>query len=354
MGFPELVDFFTNLSNRFSFRTWEADLMGDIARKMVHTSGLASGLRSVLTRQRKWLKTVLTPINAAYSEVGPVAYNILSALGAQSRSLEGKTWWHIRSSEAATRLGEIVWDRLKACNDWTWKELPINMAIDFGSILASKHRGYTSQEIISAVAKRLKMDLQIKGMQAATQLQIQPELRQPELHTHQLQHQQLQDQQLQDQQLQHQQFQHQQFQQQQQYFQQHQLVQQTHDHQPEQIDSTLLEPQLMMAQPPDASPDFTQLSSKFPVNWGYDYTNPSFSDYGVADFQHRGLFFKLVIFRCGEREHAGALVESRECNHYVDFSRRPHDSRCWLIGMFELADVDGGQIDPRLNLGDAL
>ncbi|KAI7458689.1 hypothetical protein KC357_g9248 [Hortaea werneckii] len=247
---------------------------------MVNKSGLASGSRSVLARQRKLLKTVLTLINAAYSEIGPVAYNVLSALGVQSRSLEQKTWWHIRTPEAATRLGEIVWNRLKACNDRTWKELPSNMAIDFGSILASEHRSYTSQGIISAVAKRLKMDLQIKGMQAATQLQTQPELRQSELHTHQLQDQQLQDQQFQHQQFQHQQFQQQQLQQQQlgdqqlQYFQQHQLQQQA----PEQIDSTLFEPQLMMAQPPNAPPDFAQLGSRLTVSWNYDYTDPSFND----------------------------------------------------------------------------
>ncbi|KAI7199182.1 hypothetical protein KC315_g10142 [Hortaea werneckii] len=242
---------------------------------MVNISGLASGSRSVLARQRKWLKTVLTLIDAAYSEVGSVAYNVLSALGVQSRSLQQKTWWHIRTPEAATRLGEVVWNRLKACNDRTWKELPSNMAIDFGSILASEHRSYTSQGIISAVAKRLKMDLQIKGIQAATQLATQPELRQPELEAHQLQDQQLQDQQFQQQQLQHQQLQHQQLEDQQlQYFQQHQLQQQT----PEQIDSTLFEPQLMMAQPPNAPPDFAQLGSRLTVSWDYDYTDPSFND----------------------------------------------------------------------------
>ena len=57
--------------------------MAHLAQNMLKTVGTSAGERSALSRQRKWLKAPLSLVNAAYPGVGPVAYNIFSALGGE-------------------------------------------------------------------------------------------------------------------------------------------------------------------------------------------------------------------------------------------------------------------------------
>lgn len=83
MGFQELFDFYTDRSRKFTYRGWEANFMAHLAQNMLKTVGTSAGERSALSRQRKWLKAPLSLVNAAYPDVGPVAYNIFSALGGE-------------------------------------------------------------------------------------------------------------------------------------------------------------------------------------------------------------------------------------------------------------------------------
>ncbi|KAI7605638.1 hypothetical protein KC319_g21660 [Hortaea werneckii] len=160
---------------------------------MLKTVGTSACERSALSRQRKWLKAPLSLVNAAYPGVGPVAYNIFSALGAQSRSL-GRERWYDKTHETAIRIGKTAWEILNCWPDQTWKKLPNEKAIVPGSLLASEQRKCTDQLVVSVLTWQLKMDLRIGKMhtEIQPQPQHQPQLqsqRQPQRQQQQYQHQ---------------------------------------------------------------------------------------------------------------------------------------------------------------------
>ncbi|KAI7365517.1 hypothetical protein KC319_g17132 [Hortaea werneckii] len=159
---------------------------------MLKTVGTSACERSALSRQRKWLKAPLSLVNAAYLDVGPVAYNIFSALGAQSQSL-GRERWYDKTHEAAIRIGKTAWEILNCGPDQTWKKLPSEKAIVPGSLLASEQRKCTDQRVVSVLTRQLKMELRIGKMHTEIQPQPQP---QPQQQQYQHQHQRYQPQQL--------------------------------------------------------------------------------------------------------------------------------------------------------------
>ncbi|KAI7202313.1 hypothetical protein KC316_g1860 [Hortaea werneckii] len=181
MDFKELVNFYTDRKRKLNYRGWDADLLKNLACIFLGTEGLSAGQLSVRSRQRKYPSMALSLVNAASYEVGPVARNIFSALAAHSKSVTDE-WCHYKSPEAAILVGKVAWARLKEHVDVTWKGLPMEMAIDPGSLLASSQRGFV------ALATLTVQNLRIGQMQPVIQPQFQPQ-REPQ---HQQQHYQLQ------------------------------------------------------------------------------------------------------------------------------------------------------------------
>ena len=70
-------------------------------------------------------------------------FPMLTSLAAHSKSITDQ-WCHYKPLEAAILVGEVAWADLKEHADVTWKGLPVKMAIDPGSLLASPQRGFVA------------------------------------------------------------------------------------------------------------------------------------------------------------------------------------------------------------------
>ncbi|KAI7202910.1 hypothetical protein KC365_g18369 [Hortaea werneckii] len=177
MDFKELDKFFRNQRRKLIYRKWDADWLAHQSRITREDAGLSAAQLSQRSRRCNYLSIVFSLVNAASYEIGPVARNIFSALAAHSKSISDQ-WFHYKPLEAAILVGEVAWADLKEHADVTWNGLPMKMAIDPGSLLASPQRGFVALATLTVQREMQPV------IQPQPQFQLQPQ-REPQ---HQQQH----------------------------------------------------------------------------------------------------------------------------------------------------------------------